>query len=121
MRARCWWILAGLTASALPAGPAGAADAVANEALPPQEGAPSPALVQEGAELFGQICSHCHGIHMVNPGNSSFDLRKFPHDQRDRFFNSVTHGKGNMPPWGDILKPEEIEAIWAYVRTGGKT
>ncbi|MDQ2801822.1 MAG: cytochrome c, partial [Pseudomonadota bacterium] len=65
------------------------------------------------------ICSHCHGIHMVNPGNSSFDLRKFPHDQRARFFNSVTHGKGNMPPWGDILKPDEIEAIWAYVRTGG--
>ncbi|HJS87212.1 MAG TPA: cytochrome c [Acetobacteraceae bacterium] len=101
--------------SALAARPATAGDAVADETSPP-----SPELAQQGAELFGQICSHCHGIHMVNPGNSSFDLRKFPHDQRDRFFNSVTHGKGNMPPWGDILKPEEIEALWAYVRTGGK-
>jgi len=116
---RCW-ILAGLAALALSAVPAGAAETAASETSPTQESAPSPALVQEGSELFGQICSHCHGIHMVNPGNSSFDLRKFPHDQRDRFFNSVTHGKGNMPPWGDILKPEEIEAIWAYVRTGGK-
>jgi mono/diheme cytochrome c family protein len=24
-----------------------------------------------------------------------------------------------MPPWKDILRPEEIEAVWAYVRTGG--
>ncbi len=112
--------MAGLTASALLTRPAAAADPVANGAAPPQVAAPTPALAQQGAELFDQICSHCHGIHMVNPGNSSFDLRKFPHDQRDRFFNSVTHGKGNMPPWGDILKPEEIEAIWAYVRTGGK-
>jgi len=116
---RCW-TLAGLAAIALSARPAAAAETTARETPPSREDAPSPALAQEGAELFGQICSHCHGIHMVNPGNSSFDLRKFPHDQRDRFFNSVTHGKGNMPPWGDILKPEEIEAIWAYVRTGGK-
>jgi len=115
---RCW-ILAGLAAIALSARPAGAGETAASETPPPQGDAPSPALVQEGAELFGQICSHCHGIHMVNPGNSSFDLRKFPHDQRYRFFNSVTHGKGNMPPWGDILKTDEIEAIWAYVRTGG--
>jgi mono/diheme cytochrome c family protein len=24
-----------------------------------------------------------------------------------------------MPPWKDVLKSDEIEAIWAYVRTGG--
>jgi mono/diheme cytochrome c family protein len=56
---------------------------------------------------------------MVNPGNGSFDLRKFPHDDRTRFFNSVRNGKNSMPPWKDILRPEEIEAVWAYVRTGG--
>jgi mono/diheme cytochrome c family protein len=114
MSARRWLVVAGLSAGALAA--AGSTVAVETSG---QEAPPSPALVQQGAALFGQICSHCHGLHMVNPGNSSFDLRKFPHDQRDRFFNSVTHGKGNMPPWGDILKPAEIEAIWAYVRTGG--
>lgn len=58
---------------------------------------------------------------MVNAGTSSFDLRKFPPDDRERFFTSVTKGKNTMPARGDILKPEEIEAIWAYVRTGGKT
>lgn len=58
---------------------------------------------------------------MVNAGTSSFDLRKFPPDDKARFVNSVVNGKNAMPPWGDIVKPDEIEAIWAYVLTGGKT
>ena len=74
----------------------------------------------EGAQLFSAMCSHCHGPHMVDPGTVSFDLRKFPHDDAARFFNSVRNGKNSMPPWKDVLKPDEIEAIWAYVRTGGK-
>lgn len=80
---------------------------------------PTRAEFDKGEELFGQICSHCHGPHMVNPGNVSFDLRKFPHNDPTRFFNSVSNGKNNMPPWKDVLKPDEIQAIWAYVRTGG--
>jgi hypothetical protein len=23
-----------------------------------------------------------------------------------------------MPPWGDLVKPEDIEALWAYVVAG---
>jgi hypothetical protein len=23
-----------------------------------------------------------------------------------------------MPPWDDVLKPEDIEALWAYVLAG---
>jgi cytochrome c55X len=86
-----------------------------NEAEPP----PSSQQFAKGAELFASICSHCHGPRMVNPGTFSFDLRKFPHDDRARFFNSVRNGKNAMPPWKDILHADEIEDIWAYVRTGG--
>jgi len=25
-----------------------------------------------------------------------------------------------MPPWGGVLKPAEIEALWAYVVAGEK-
>jgi mono/diheme cytochrome c family protein len=85
-----------------------------------EQAPPTPAEFAEGAELFSAICSHCHGPHMVNPDTVSFDLRKFPHDDAARFFNSVRNGKNSMPPWKDVLKPDEIEAIWAYVRTGGK-
>jgi mono/diheme cytochrome c family protein len=80
---------------------------------------PTPQEFTKGSELFGQICSHCHGPQMVNPGTFSFDLRKFPHDDRERFFYSVRNGKKAMPPWKDVLHPDEIEAVWAYVRTGG--
>ena len=78
------------------------------------------AQIDQGKITFAQKCSHCHGPNMVNPGTSSFDLRKFPHDNRERFVNSVTRGKNTMPAWGDMLQPEEISAIWAYVLSGGK-
>ena len=84
-----------------------------------EEAPPTRAAFDEGAQLFAQICSHCHGPRMVNPGTVSFDLRKFPHDDSARFFNSVRNGKNAMPPWKEVLKPDEIEALWAYVRSGG--
>jgi mono/diheme cytochrome c family protein len=73
--------------------------------------------VRLGAEIFERNCAPCHGPRMQDP-ESAFDLRKFPHNQHDRFVNSVTRGKNQMPPWGDMLKAEEIEALWAYVMTG---
>jgi mono/diheme cytochrome c family protein len=77
--------------------------------------------LSEGKVLYKQFCSHCHGLNMVNPGTSSFDLRKFPRDNKARFITSVTKGKGNMPAWGDILLPHELEKLWIYVATrGGK-
>ena len=81
---------------------------------------PSPEVVVEGKALYNQFCKMCHGVNMVSPGTSSFDLRTFPHDDPTRFRSSVTSGKNTMPAWGDLLKPEEIDAIWAYVLTGGK-
>ena len=72
-----------------------------------------------GAEIFERNCAPCHGPRMRDP-ESAFDLRKFPRNQRDRFVNSVTRGKNQMPPWGDLLKPDEVEALWAYVVAGEK-
>jgi cytochrome c55X len=84
--------------------------------------APSdPAQIAKGKALYSTNCLHCHGFNMVTPGTVAFDLREFPHDDKARFVSSVTHGKNNrMPPWGDILKPDEIDSLWAYVLTGGK-
>ena len=79
------------------------------------------AQVQRGKMIYASHCSHCHGFNMVSAGNVTFDLRTFPHDQRDRFFESVTNGRNNrMPPWGDVLSQDDIADIWAYVCTGGK-
>ncbi len=76
--------------------------------------AQSPQQLKIGAEIYERNCSPCHGARMLDPQGAS-DLRKFPRDQRERFVNSVTRGKNQMPPWGDLLKPEQIEALWAYV------
>jgi hypothetical protein len=51
----------------------------------------------------------------------AIDLKTFPKDQPARFIDSVTNGMRNMPPWGDVLKPDEVEALWAYVVAGEKT
>ena len=77
-------------------------------------------MAAKGKQLYAHHCSHCHGFNMVNPGTVAYDLRQFPHNDKARFVHSVTQGKnGRMPQWGDLLKPEEIDEIWAYVKTGG--
>lgn len=78
-------------------------------------------LVQQGSVMFHRICAQCHGRNMVNSGTTVYDLRRFPVDQPDRFLNSVTYGKGNMPSFKEVLLPEQIKLLWAYVSTrGGK-
>ena len=78
-----------------------------------------PEQIRSGSETYARHCAACHGPRMANPEGAS-DLRKFPRDQRERFLASVSKGKNAMPPWGDLLKADEIDALWAYVATGGK-
>lgn len=75
--------------------------------------------LENGRSTYKQFCAHCHGIDMKNPGTSSYDLRKWPVDQKAEFYDTVQNGKGDMPAWGDILLPEELDAIWHYVATRG--
>jgi len=79
--------------------------------LPPAD----PVKVTQGQQLFKDFCQKCHGIDMVSPGPPFFDLRTFPHEDKPRFVNSVSKGKGAMPAWGTLIKPEDIELLWAYV------
>jgi mono/diheme cytochrome c family protein len=72
---------------------------------------------EAGAAIYAQRCSGCHGQELHNTsGGWSFDLRRLRPDEHDRFVNSVTSGKDNMPSWYGILSDDEIEAIWAYIR-----
>jgi mono/diheme cytochrome c family protein len=73
--------------------------------------------ITTGADLYAVNCSPCHGARMQDPGAAS-NLQKFPPDQRERFVNAVIRGKNQMPPWGDFFKPEQLEALWAYVMAG---
>lgn len=71
--------------------------------------------VDKGRRTYTSYCARCHGINLVVTSSAYFDLRTFPADDKERFVRSVKEGKRAMPAWGDQLKPEDIEAIWAYI------
>jgi mono/diheme cytochrome c family protein len=75
------------------------------------------ARAEAGGAVYALRCSSCHGEGLNNTsGGWSFDLRKLRPDEHNRFVDSVTTGKDNMPSWYGILSDEEIESIWAYIR-----
>lgn len=77
--------------------------------------------INQGRTQYHRVCSQCHGLNMVNSGTTIYDLRRFPPDDRARFFASVVNGKGNMPSFKDALAPQQVEWLWAYVGSrGGK-
>lgn len=76
-----------------------------------------PAQIKQGADIYETRCATCHGAHMKNPP-WAIDLGTFPRDERARFIDAVTNGVRNMPPWSDVLKPDDIEALWAYLVAG---
>lgn len=75
------------------------------------------AVLSQAEKTYQTLCSHCHGLKMVNPGTSSYDLRRWPKNDRAGFYDSVINGKNSMPAWGDVLLPGEIELLWYYVKT----
>jgi mono/diheme cytochrome c family protein len=89
-----------------------AATALAQNAVTPEQ-------IKSGGEIYATHCATCHGNRMKNP-EWAIDLATIPKDDRQRFIQSVTGGRGNMPPWGDVLKANEIEALWAYFSQGEK-
>ena len=73
-----------------------------------------------GREVYDEFCVNCHGRDLVNPGTVSFDLRKFPKDDFERFRGVVLNGKGKaMPSWRDKITDDDVKLLWAYVKNGG--
>jgi len=72
---------------------------------------------QGGAGIYQLRCSGCHGENLRGlSGGWSFDLRRLRPGQHDEFVRSVISRRENMPSSYGVLKPEEIEATWAYIR-----
>jgi cytochrome c6 len=72
--------------------------------------------IDAGAEVYQSKCAECHGERLVNTG-SAFDLRKLHADERPRFNKSVMDGKGQMPSWQGMLSDDEMDELWAYIRS----
>lgn len=74
-----------------------------------------PPTPEAGRKAYTSFCVRCHGINLVRTGGAAFDLRRFPADDKERFVHSVNKGLRSMPAWEGIVKPDQIEAIWAYI------
>jgi mono/diheme cytochrome c family protein len=74
------------------------------------------AKVEAGAEVYDMHCATCHGERLRNTG-AAFDLLQLKPNERARFDEAVKDGKGQMPPWAGVLSADEIDQIWAYIRS----
>jgi mono/diheme cytochrome c family protein len=77
--------------------------------------APVPPTPEAGRRAYTSYCVRCHGLNLAVGSSAFFDLRTFPKDDKARFLDSVTKGKRAMPAWGGVVRPDEMEAIWAYI------
>lgn len=80
----------------------------------------TPEQIKKGSALYASHCESCHGVRMVGPPWAT-DLKIFPRDKPARFVDAVTYGVRAMPPWGDLLKPDDIAALWAYLVAGERS
>jgi mono/diheme cytochrome c family protein len=69
-----------------------------------------------GREVYAEHCAQCHGERLMATGAGP-DLKLLRTDQRARFDEIVREGKGQMPPWAGMITDEEIDRIWAYIRS----
>lgn len=84
----------------------------------------SPAKTKEAKRLFKQKCAKCHGQdgagsnygQIVGATNLSDPEWQQRADDK-RIFNSIKHGRGQMPALGEKLTEEQITSLILFVRT----
>jgi len=69
-----------------------------------------------GREVYAEHCALCHGERLQATGAAP-DLKLLRADQRARFDETVRNGKGQMPSWEGMISADEIDQIWAYIRS----
>ena len=73
------------------------------------------ALAEAGQAVYSEHCAECHGEELRSDGAIP-DLRTLRADDRSRFNQVVTEGRGQMPAWGGVLEDLALDQLWAYIR-----
>ena len=84
-------------------------------APPPQLPGVTPQMIAQGSALFTANCSLCHSN---QPRAPLPDLRRLDAGVHAQFDNIVLDGllvEGGMPRWDDVLKPDQVKAIHAFL------
>jgi cytochrome c6 len=81
----------------------------------------------KSSATFRQKCAACHGADgkAQTPAAKSLGVRSFASPEVAKMADpelsaAIENGKGKMPSYGKGMKPEEIKAMVAYVRSLGK-
>lgn len=82
-------------------------------------------IVEKGKAVFAENCVACHQEGGVGlPGTApSLVNKEFLSIASDRFLSGTIHdGRPDtpMPPFGDMLQPDQIQAVIAYLRSFAK-
>ena len=72
--------------------------------------------VEAGEQVYEQHCQPCHGEKLRSAGAIP-DLRELGANERAKFDTMVMEGRGQMPAWQGIVGPEQLDQLWAYVRS----
>ncbi len=99
----------------------------AQNTTPAPESAMATPAVADGAKIYAEKCSVCHGAGGKGDGPGGAALNPHPRDHTegsymntrtdDQLLEVIHNGKGNMPAWKTILSDEEIKAVLQHVRS----
>jgi quinohemoprotein ethanol dehydrogenase len=78
--------------------------------------APAQDQVGAGEQVYEEHCANCHGVKLRRTGAIP-DLKEQKADGRARFDQMVMAGRGQMPAWQGIIGSDELDQLWAYVRS----
>ena len=80
--------------------------------------AQEPAQIEAGEAVYDEHCASCHGEKLRSSGSFP-DLRELGAEDRTRFDQMLADGKGQMPSFQGLLTAQELDQLWAYVRSRG--
>jgi mono/diheme cytochrome c family protein len=72
--------------------------------------------IAAGEQVYEEHCASCHGEKLRSTGAMP-DLKGQRADGRARFDEMVMKGRGQMPAWQDVVGREELDQLWAYIRS----
>src|SRR3972149_3250453 len=74
--------------------------------------------IMDGKAIYHERCAACHGLDGVSllPDVPEFAKGERLDKTDEELLQSLRHGKGMMPAWGDILSDQDRERVLSYLK-----